>query len=33
MSVYAIEAILTFNDIDFKRYGGITAIHSSSVIV
>jgi len=33
MSVYAIEAILTFNDTDFKRYGGITAIHPSSVIV
>jgi predicted nucleic acid-binding protein len=33
MSVYAIEGILTFNDADFKRYSGITAIHPSSVTV
>ena len=31
MSVYAIDSILTFNDVDFKRYSGITAIHPLSV--
>jgi predicted nucleic acid-binding protein len=32
MSVYAIEAVLTFNDADFKRYRNITVIHPSSAI-
>ena len=32
MSVYAVESILTFNDVDFKRYNNITAIHPSSAL-
>lgn len=32
MNVYAVEAVLTFNTDDFKRYNRITALHPSSVV-
>ncbi len=32
MKVYAVESILTFNTVDFKRYSDITTLHPSSVL-
>ena len=32
MSVYAIDAVLTFNSADFKRYGNVSAIHPASML-
>jgi predicted nucleic acid-binding protein len=32
MNVYAVENVLTFNSADFERFGGIRAIHPSSVV-
>jgi predicted nucleic acid-binding protein len=32
MSVYAVENILTFNGVDFKRYSHIAALHPSTVV-
>ncbi len=33
MNVYAVESILTFNAVDFERFGNIRAIHPSSLVV
>ena len=32
MSVYVIDAVLTFNVADFKRYGNVRAIHPASML-
>jgi predicted nucleic acid-binding protein len=32
MSVYVIDAVLTFNVADFKRYGNVSAIHPASML-
>jgi len=32
MSVYVVDAVLTFNIGDFKRYGNVSAIHPSSML-
>jgi predicted nucleic acid-binding protein len=32
MNVYAVENILTFNGVDFRRYDSITALHPSSML-
>lgn len=31
MNVYAVESVLTFNALDFKRYTNIIALHPSSI--
>ena len=32
MNVYAVENVLTFNAVDFKRYSNIAALHPSSIL-
>jgi predicted nucleic acid-binding protein len=32
MNVYAVESLVTFNAVDFKRYGNITALHPSAIL-
>lgn len=32
MGVYAVESVLTFNGVDFKRYNNINALHPDSIL-
>ncbi len=32
MTVYAVESILSFNSVDFKRYDFVTALHPASLL-